>query len=81
MSPEYPYLAAGTVAIIGGAIREQGWPPNVLKSVIGTIGLTIAASTTANSRFAPAVHALGLLLLLASVMAAVRAASEAHKGK
>jgi len=72
MNPELPFLAAGGVAVIGGAIAEKHWPSNGLKAAIGTVALVIAASATANSRIAPLVHAIGLLLLLTSVMAAVK---------
>lgn len=74
MRPELPYLAAGAVSIVGGTMRAKGFPPNGLRSVAGTTALVIVASATENSRFAPLVHAIGLLLLMASVMAAVRTA-------
>lgn len=73
MKPELPYLAAGTLAVAGGVIREHGWPPNLTRSIIGTVVLVIAASTATDTRFAPLVHAIGLLLVLAATMAAVRA--------
>jgi hypothetical protein len=72
VSPELPFLGAGTVAIVGGAIAEKHWPSNGLKAVIGTVALVIAASATAGTRIAPLVHAIGLLLLLTAVMAAVK---------
>lgn len=78
MSPELPFLAAGGVAIAGGAIAEKHWPANGLKALIGTVALVIAASATANSRVAPLVHAIGLLLLLTAVMAATK---QVQKGK
>lgn len=81
MRPELPFLAAGTVAIIGGAIKEHKWPSNATNAVIGTVALTVVASASANSRIAPLVHAIGLLLLLTSVMAAVTAANSQKKGK
>lgn len=79
MRPEIPFLAAGAVAITGGAIREHKWPSNATNAVIGTVILTVAASASANSRIAPLVHAIGLLLLLASVMAATLAVQNAKK--
>jgi hypothetical protein len=79
MRPEFPFLAAGAVAITGGAIREHKWPSHATNAVIGTIVLTVAASASANSRIAPLVHAIGLLLLLASVMAATLAVQNAKK--
>ena len=72
MNPELPFLAAGTVSIIGGAIAEKKWPTNGLKAVVGTVALVIAASATGNTRIAPLIHAIGLLLLLTAVMAAVK---------
>jgi dolichol kinase len=71
--PELPFLAAGTVAIIGGSIRHHGWPPNSDKAILGTVALTLVASATSNSRVGPLVHAIGLLLLLTAIMSAVNA--------
>ncbi len=81
MRPELPFLAAGAIAITGGAIKEHKWPSNATNAVIGTIVLTVAASASANSRFAPLVQAIGLLLLLTSVMATVTAVQNAKKKK
>jgi hypothetical protein len=79
MRPELPFLAAGAVAITGGAIREHKWPSNATTAVIGTVALTVAASATAETRIAPLVHAIGLLLLLSAVMASVTAVQNAKK--
>lgn len=79
MRPELPFLAAGAVAITGGAIKEHKWPANTTNAVIGTVVLTLVASATGTSRFAPLVHAIGLLLLLATVMAAVTAVQNSKK--
>lgn len=76
MRPEMPFLAAGAVSVIGGAIAEKKWPANTARSVIGTIVLVVAASATADSKAAPLVNAIGLLLLLTSIMAAVRTAQK-----
>lgn len=70
MNPELPFLAAGGVALVGGAIAEKKWPSNGVKALIGTVVLVIVASASTGSRIAPLVHAVGLLLLLASVIAA-----------
>jgi len=75
MHPELPFLGAGAVALIGGAIKERGWPANATTSVVGTVALVLVASATADTKIAPLVRAIGLLLLLASVMAAVNAAT------
>lgn len=79
MRPEMPYLAAGAVSIIGGAIAEKGWPKGMTRSLIGTTVLVVAASATADTRIAPLVRAIGLLLLLTSVMASVKAVQEVKK--
>ncbi len=71
-----PYLAAGAVSIVGGAIQNKGWSNDTVRSLIGTVVLVVVASATADTRFAPLVRAIGLLLLLTSVMAAVRAAQK-----
>lgn len=75
MKPELPFLAAGAVSIIGGAIHEKKWPSHTLTSIIGTVVLVIVASATSGTRAAPLVHAVGLLLLLTSIMAAVKQAN------
>jgi len=72
MRPELPFLAAGAVAVIGGAINQKKWPDNAGPALIGTVVLVLVASASTNTRIAPLVHAIGLLLLLASVMAAVK---------
>lgn len=81
MRPELPYLAAGAVAITGGAIRERKWPSNATTAVIGTVALTVITSASANTRIAPLVHAVGLLFLLAAVMATVTSVQNTKKGK
>jgi len=81
MRPELPFLAAGFAALIGGAIKEHKWPSNATNAVIGTVVLTVAASATAESRFAPLVRAIGLLLLLTTVMSATMAVQNAKKVK
>ena len=80
MRPELPYLAAGAATVIGGAIAEKGWPKNTVRSAIGTVVLVVVASATTGTRVAPLVHAIGLLLLLTAVMAAVKA-TQSKKGK
>jgi hypothetical protein len=81
MQPELPFLAAGAVAITGGAIKERKWPARATNAVIGTVVLTVLASATANTRVAPLVRAIGLLLLLTAVMATVTSVQNAKKGK
>ncbi|GIH29364.1 hypothetical protein Aph01nite_76740 [Acrocarpospora phusangensis] len=73
MRPELPFLAAGAVALAGGAVRERGWPQEGTGAVIGTVVAVLIASTATGSRFAPLVRAVGLLVLLGAVYAAVPA--------
>ena len=79
MRPEMPFLAAGVVSVIGGAIKQKKWPDNTARAAIGTIVLVLVASASTNTKAAPLVNAIGLLLLLTSIMAAVKAAQK--KGK
>lgn len=71
MRPEMPYLAAGAVAIVGGAAKEKRWPDNASRAIVGTIAAVLIASATTDTPFASLVHAIGLLVLLVSVMAAI----------
>ena len=81
MRPEMPFLAAGAVALAGGVAREKRFPSNGVNAVVGTVALVLVASATDGSRIAPLVHAIGLLLLLAAVMATVTAVNKAKKAK
>lgn len=67
MRPEMPYLAAGSIAMIGGIARDGGFPPDAWKSVFGTVALVVLASATSQSRIEPVVKAFGILLLIAAV--------------
>lgn len=69
--PELPYLAAGAVAIVGGAVAEKRWPAYTARASIGTIILVIVASATSETAIGPLFHAFGLLVLLVAVMAAI----------
>lgn len=80
MNPELPFLAAGTIAIGAGVAREGGWPRQGTTALIATLVLVVVASSTANSRVAPLVRAVGLLLVLSAVISAVHALN-AKKGK
>jgi hypothetical protein len=83
MRPELPYLAAGSITIAGGIARDKGWPSEGTSALVATLVLVIVASATANTKAAPVVHAVGLLLLLTAVMAAtpVLKANQVRKGK
>ncbi len=73
MRPEMPYLAAGSLTLAGGFAREKGWPKDGTKALIGTLVLVVIASATSGTAIAPLVRAVGLLLLLVAVMAAIPA--------
>lgn len=81
MRPELPYLAAGGVTIVGGAIAQKSWPTNTTKVLIGTVVLVLVASATADSKLAPLVHAFGLLVLLSAVLAATSQNLKLKKAK
>lgn len=80
MRPELPFLAAGTIAVVGGALAEGHWPSHTGSSIIGTVVLVVAASATAGTKVAPLVHAIGLLLVITALMAAVKVV-QTKKGK
>jgi len=71
MRPEMPYLAAGTVAIIGATVKEKSWPKNGARAIVGTVASVVIASASSDTPLAPLVRAIGLLILLVAVMAAV----------
>lgn len=79
MRAEMPYLAAGAIAIGGGAIKDGGWPTNTLHAVIGTVALVILASATDGTKIAPLVRAVGLLLMLSAFIAATKAVIDKRK--
>jgi peptidoglycan/LPS O-acetylase OafA/YrhL len=81
MRPELPFLAAGAISLTGGAIAEKKWPSNSLTAVIGTVALVIIASASEGTKVAPLVRAIGLLLLLAAFMAAVKTVQDSKKRK
>lgn len=71
MRTELPYLAAGGVAIAGGMAEAKAWPPSGTRAVLATLVMVIVASATNNTAIAPLVRALGFLVLLGAIMAAV----------
>lgn len=79
MHPELPFLAAGGIAMAGGAIRDKAWPDEWPQVLIGTVVLVALSSATAGTRVAPLVRAIGLLLVLAASIAAIRAANPKMK--
>lgn len=82
MRPELPYLAAGGIAVAGSAVAEKKWPDNWAGVLIGTVVLVLVASATADTKLAPLVRAIGLLLVITTIMAAVKKANTSkRKGK
>jgi hypothetical protein len=78
---ELPYLAAGAIAIAGGAIREHAWPSEGVQAALGTAIVVVFASATNGSRIEPLVRAFGMLVLLVAVIATVRSVDAAKKGR
>lgn len=73
MRPEMPFLAAGAISIGAGFVRDKGWPAEGTGALIGTVAMVLVASAASGSDFAPLVRALGLLVLMVVVIAAVPA--------
>lgn len=74
-----PYLAAGGISLISGAIVEHKWPSNSTRVLIGTVTLVVIASATGETKLAPLVHAVGLLTLLTAAMAATKTIQASKK--
>jgi hypothetical protein len=81
VNAELPFLAAGTVTIIGGAMKEKRWPSTSTTAIIGTVVLVLVASASNGTKLAPLVRAIGLLFLLAATMATVKVVQASKKGK
>lgn len=75
-----PYLAAGAVSVIGGAVKEKAFPANGVLGITATIFLVIVASMTTNTKIAPLVHAIGMLLLMGAVFATITNIQNAKPG-
>lgn len=65
-NPEYLVMGAGGLALAGGFATERGFPSNGVRVVTATIVLVLIVSTVKNSRIAPIVTGLAMLMLLAS---------------
>lgn len=70
---DHVVLLAGGIALAGGFAKEGHWPDKGVEAVIGTLGLTLLASATQNSRIGPIVRAFAWLLLLVAVYSVVPA--------
>lgn len=80
MAPEFPYLAAGIVAVITGVRREGKFPDNGIKAIIATAILVLIASASARTQLAPLVRALGIALLISAFFGLGRTL-DSKKGK
>ena len=69
MSPEIPYLLAGTTAVVGGYTKEKKWPNNGTTAVLATVALAFVASVADGTRLGPLVGKIGWLLFAAAVYA------------
>ena len=69
MAPELPFIGAALVALATGVRRTGGFPPNGIRMLIALSVLVIVASATATTKLAPLVRALGVVLLLTSILA------------
>jgi peptidoglycan/LPS O-acetylase OafA/YrhL len=79
--PELPYLGAGALALVGGAIKQGHWPSNSLAAIIATVMLVVFASATGDTKIAPVVRAIGLLFFMAALFGVVRASVNKQKTK
>lgn len=70
-NPEMPFLAAGTVAMLGGIARNKSWPANGSRAVVATIAMVTVASASKGTKIEPLVRAIGLLVLMTAVIMAV----------
>ena len=68
MPPEMPFIAATLIAIVTGVRREGGFPTNGIKALIAMSILVIVASMTADTKAALLVRAIGMALLLTSIL-------------
>ena len=73
MQPEIVVLAAGGTALAGGYRRENGWPKNGTKGVLGTLALVVVFSFLGQTKIKPIVSGFAWLLLLAAIIVTVPA--------
>lgn len=79
MNPEFPFIASGALLIAGGAARSGGFPKSTLNSLIGTAVLALIASATVNTQVAPLIRAIGMLYLLAVIIATIKVIDDSKK--
>jgi hypothetical protein len=71
MSAAGVFLAAGTLSVVGGAVRDGAWPDNGTKAVVATSGLVLVSSALSHTPARPVVESLAWLFLLVIIMATV----------
>ena len=69
--PELPYIASAGIAVVGATIKTGQLPP-LGRPLIAVIVLILFASATSNTKAAPLVNAIGMLLLMATLFATGR---------
>lgn len=78
LRPEMPYLAAGAISVVGGAVKEKAFPANGVLSITATIFLVIVVSMSTGTKIAPLLHAIGMLLVLGAVYGTVMKITPTH---
>lgn len=73
-----PYLAAGAISVVGGAVKEKAFPANGILSITATIFLVIVVSMFSGTKIAPLLHAIGMLLVLGAVYGTVTKIMPSH---
>lgn len=71
MKPEVPWALAGTLSLVGGFVKSNGWPPNGTKSIAATLTLVVLASLSEGTSLEKAVNALGWLAVMGIALVAV----------
>ena len=66
-------MLAGSIALVGAVRKDGRWPANGVQGVIATAVLVLIASATNGTKIGPLVRAFGIMLLLSSGYAAIRA--------
>lgn len=69
MAPELPFIGAALVSLVTGVRKEGGFPSGGIKVLVALSVLVIVAAATAGTKLAPLVRAIGVVLLLTSVLA------------
>lgn len=69
MAPELPFIGAGLIALVTGVRREGGFPANGIRMLVALSVLVIVATATSGTKLSPLIRALGVVLLITSLIA------------